>query len=358
MLGLCLTVLVGLKQSNLALLGIFLGAVVTALAVEWRISPRAWLSALFALPLPLITLFLWQRYTRAEMPSGAMSVLPFAQWHFDEAGAMLASVLRLMLRKSGHFGVMFALTAAAIMSFRPSSRADAEAKFFSRAVALMFLGYTGFLISAYIAISFLPGEVRQAASFWRYSTQLGLAGLLAATVLLTPMWRPGPQWGARLTVVLAAILLLMPAATGHRLRYDLDKTHQGFSAAVARDLARVLPDHAHLAIVELHGSGNSAVMHYELQFRQKVNIAWPPFSIDRLDREHARPYLATLNSTRAATATYVWVDDGGPDTRGIFGIDLPQGAAYLLERREGTYTLIKSWAFSPEKEHFVPADFR
>ncbi len=355
--GCCATVLVELKQSNVVLLAVFAIAFGIVMLAERRRFESGWLSALVALPMPLLAFVMWRRYCETEMPNGAMPFLPYAQWHFAEMDEMLTSALTMMLRKSGHFGMMIGLVAAAAVSFRRSSSLDLESRRYVRAVALLFLGYTAFLFFAYL-VSFSVSEATDAASFWRYSTHLGMSGLAAATALVAPRWRVAAAWSKRLSIATIALVVVLPWANGKRIRLDLDKPHEGYSMEVAREMAPMLPGGAHIALVDLYGSAPSlAVMQYELIYRTRRDLPWPPFTVGIRRDTNARAYFPSPGRT-ARNDDYVWIDNGGPGTKELLGVDLKPGAGYLLKSGLAGFSVVRSWPDTPEQEEFSPEDFR
>jgi hypothetical protein len=354
--GCCATAVLELKQSNVALLSVVAIALALVMLADRKRLERGWLSGLLALPLPLLTFLLWHHYTATEMPRGDMQFRSIAQWHFAEMGDMLRSALGIMLRKIGHFGLMAGLLIVAAVSFKRASLFDEEGTRYARAVGLSFLGYTAFLFFAYL-VSFSADEAGQAASFWRYSTHLGMACLVAATALIAPRWRVDEAWRRRLAIAAIALVVIAPWANGSRLRFDLDKPHEGYSMAVVREMAPMLPSGAQVALLDLYGSGWSlAGMRYELIFPRERGRQWPPFTVFTRNSGVARDYLASPEARTAGK--YVWIDNGGLGTKDIFGIDLKAGASYLLVREAAGYRLVHAWPDTPEAEHFSPEDFR
>jgi hypothetical protein len=201
------TALIGLRQANLVLFLLLAVGFALAALPEARWLGRRALSGL--LILPLLTAFLWQRYTAAELPTGTMTMLPFAQWHFEQLGDTLRSMLGVVVGKGGLFGLLTALLILAAMTLLRPGLLDKTARMLCRITAFVFVGYMGFLLFAYIS-TFNDYEGLHAASFWRYSTHLGMIGVVSATAAVVPYWRLRPRLQCGLATIAIAIVLILP----------------------------------------------------------------------------------------------------------------------------------------------------
>src|SRR5260221_50644 len=246
---------------------------------EARWLGRRALSGLLILPLPLVTAFLWQRYAAAELPTGTMTMLPFAQWHFEQLGDTLRSMLGVVVGKGGLFGLLTALLILAAMTLRRPGLLDKPARMLCRITAFVFVGYMGFLLFAYIS-TFNDYEGLHAASFWRYSTHLGMIGVVSATAAVVPYWRLRPRLRRGLAAIAIAIVLILPAAAVKRLRFDIVHPHDGYLLAVARDIGSTLPAGARVELVDLHYDGsNLQLMRYKLLFCRRTDGNLPETSV-------------------------------------------------------------------------------
>jgi hypothetical protein len=351
-LGCVLTVLVGLRQANLSLFGLVIAGFAFALLLEGKLFDRRSSTGLLALPMPVLAAWLWQRYTAAEMPSGAFQFLPWTEWHFDQIGQIAGSIWHVMLSKGGHFGLMAALAALGVATVARPALLDLRARVLCRTMLVLFLGYTGFLFVAYVSL-FQGSEVASAASFWRYSTQLGMIGIVTAVHVVLCYWRLRPSLGTRLGAAAIALVVLAPLAGVKFIRFDVEHPHDGFLLAVSRDLAAALPAGARLDLLDPHGSfSDMQLIRYHLLLdggRDPAAAASVHVTID-VD-------AVTRAAPRSGAGDYVWLADGGPDMRQVFGQDLPEGAGYLLERQTDGYRLIRVWPDTRETEIFHAADF-
>jgi hypothetical protein len=342
------TALIGLRQANLVLFLLLAVGFALAALPEARWLGRRALSGL--LILPLLTAFLWQRYTAAELPTGTMTMLPFAQWHFEQLGDTLRSMLGVVVGKGGLFGLLTALLILAAMTLLRPGLLDKTARMLCRITAFVFVGYMGFLLFAYIS-TFNDYEGLHAASFWRYSTHLGMIGVVSATAAVVPYWRLRPRLQCGLAAIAIAIVLILPAAAVKRLRFDIVHPHDGYLLAVARDIGATLPAGARVELVDLHHDGsNLQLMRYKLLFGRRSDGSLPELSV-----------TAQTGISQAMKDPendfYVWLDEGGPEMRDLFGIDLPAAASYLLLREWAGYRLVRVWPATAETEIFTATDF-
>jgi hypothetical protein len=347
--GCILTALVGLRQANLVLVVLLCGGIAFALLLESRLFDRRSLSGLLALPMPLLTGVVWQSYATHEMPNGAFKPMSFADWHFDLVREILGSMLRVAASKGGHFGLMTAILLLACATLVRPRLVDPTARRLCCVAATAFVGYTAFLLLAYIG-SFTDYEATRAASFWRYSTHLGLLGVVAAVAVALPYWRWRPAVQRGLTALAVVVLLAIPAATAKRLRFDLDHPHDGYILAVAREMRPLLPPGGRVLLIDRYGNGSDLIlMRYEILFGN------PPWA----GREQGFVTLhfgGGLEPRRLAAGASFWIENGGPEVNAMFGLDLPAGASYLVMREAAGFRLLHSWPITPETDVFRPRD--
>jgi hypothetical protein len=345
--GCILVAIAGLRQVNLVLVLLLCGGIATALLFEGRLFDRRFLPGLLALPMPLLTTFIWERYAAREIPAGALKPMSFTDWHFDVLREIAGSMLRVAISKGGHFGLMAAILVLACVALLRPRLFDADARRLCIVAAVALVGYTAFLLVAYVG-GFTEYEAVRAASFWRYSTHLGLLGVVTAVAVVLPFWRWRPRIERGLAVVGCVILLAIPAATAKRLRFDLDHSHDGYVMAVAREMRPLLPPGARILLVDAHGNGSDLLlMRYEVLFGNS-------------GRETSWKYgIITLHSGAVPpipTGAYVWLEEGGPEMRAQFGLDLPSGASYLMVQDSEGFRLLHTWPITAETDVFRAQD--
>ena len=251
--GLAGSFLINLKQSNVVLLVLLSCAYLLVTFRDPRISVGKAMRLLPAMLGPgLIVWGAWHFHVAANVADGEMGILPKAEWHTDMLPEIITAMGRHILDHPLHFTLMFGLSLAGLA--RPwCTRVSVDRLLII--VAVTWLGYTCFLLFAYIAI-FNPGEAHAAAQYWRYSTHFGLVGMFTAVVLLIWWWQ-GRQVGRLLRVAALASLVLLPVAAvylGNRVTTDED-FEVLYCRRIGRDLADALPDGARLAVFNPTSAG-------------------------------------------------------------------------------------------------------
>ncbi len=352
--GFALTVLVSLRQANLVLFALLVAGFVLVLLREGKLRDRAALSGLLAFPVPLLTALLWRHYSIAEMPGGQFRVMAWTDWNLDLLPQITRSIGRVIANKGGHFGLMIALlVASAVVLIRPAAL-HLRARVLSLAVAVLFLGYTTFLFLSYVSI-FGDYEAANAASFWRYSTHLGMIGVFAAVLVSLPHWRLPVKWATGVSAACILIVLVLPALGVRQIRNDVEHPSDGYLLAVARDMAGLLPTGSRVDLIDPTNNSysNLALVRYQLLYgRHRAASAGEPASV-AIRLGDAQQAMA-----RPDRSPYVWVAEGGTALSAVFGQELPAGASYLLlDRGAGGYQLVRTWPVTSQTLTFTAADF-
>ena len=351
--GCVLTVLISLRQENLVLFALLVAGVAVSLLREGKLLDRTTLSGLLAFPMPMLTAILWRHYATSEMPGGAFHVMPWTTWNFSLLPQITGSIGRVMAKKGGHFGLMAALLVVGVVAvFRPSSLC-LRARVLALMVAVLFLGYTAFLVFSYVSI-FGEYEAANAASFWRYSTHLGMIGVLAAVQVSLPFWRLAGKLTTGVSAAGILLVLVLPAIGVKQIRNDVEHPSDGYLLAVARDMADLLPAGSRVDLIDPNNSySNLALVRYQLLYgkRQPNRITeTPSVAIVLGDARQA--------VSRPDRSPYVWVAEGGTVPSEAFAQTLQAGASYLLlEREAGRYRIVRAWPATPQTLTFAAVDF-
>jgi hypothetical protein len=333
-LGLALAVLVSLKQSNAVLVALLLIAVAGALVV---FRPLPMTTACRLVPrviFPVLIIYAaWRYHVVTQLPGREFTFLPFESWLWSDLGSVFQRMLLIASKKGGYFGLMLLATSVGAyaglraLSRRPVGRLGRLAFL----MAALFVGYNAFLYVAYIG-AFDPGEARGAASYWRYNTQLGGAGLLFAAAALGEGYRrygAGHSLGPRAEAVLAIIALALPLALSPKIRFDLNPVTR-YVRSVGIEMSDLLPANALLAVVDPSDNGKrSLVLRYELRS--------PSVKVQR----------ATGSDLRQATAsaTHAWVHVPSSAIVEVFAVPMAPRTSYLLAREGARWRIVRSWPY-------------
>ncbi len=247
--GLSAMALVNLRQANPVLLALLLAGMglVVLRDPALRIGSILRLAAPMLIP-PILLTLAWRHYVGANLPAGEFHILPLAEWRLAELPRILAGAFRQSYPKAFYYEMLLITGLGIVGLWRPST----PLRRLSSIVAVIFVGYTGFLIFAYVAAAFPLDEAFRAASFWRYSTHAALLAMAACVYGLTQLWM---EWrsplrqriaagGAALAVLVPALVLLFPGALVRPVRPE-----EAFIRGIGRELAETLPAGTKLTVV-------------------------------------------------------------------------------------------------------------
>ncbi len=251
------------RQDNLALLFIWacgagLGLLLWSGAGRWR--RIGWLAAA-ALPALLVWL-IWTHYTATQIPGGAHSLLPVANWHWADYPSTLRSAGQVLLSKGVYtlLAIGFGIAFLALLAGRGVG-GTAERLLLTATTALVF-GNAAFIMFTYLATSFTEVEVRTAVTFWRFLAQTAPAEMVALACLV-PLFFLGWVKRRAMAAVLglpAALLPVVLLPTPYTFRTDLQFQVPPF-LAIGQSLADMLPAGAKLLLIDnSDGSGYTAWM--------------------------------------------------------------------------------------------------
>lgn len=346
--GLVFAAFLFLKQTNPVLMALLLGGAGVVVLRDPDIRIGAFARCLPALLLPGAAVYLaWRYHVQHHIPASEFHLLAREDWMLDQAFTILARMAEIASKKAAYFIVMAAVSALAVRSlFRYQGR-------LSRLVVMVgavFVGYTVFLWVMYM-IAFGSYEGPRAASFWRYNTQLGLLGALAAAYCAAVGWRTFVRprtWSVRvgraLGVWALAVALVAPAALAEKIRFDLrpQKIHL---RAVGAELGRTLPAGSRVGVVDPRGDGLATmILRFELTsdtgagrdivMAGDINLFGGAVSADRIEKFAANPIY-----------THLVVHEALPEVEAALGVRLTQNAITMLERTADGWRAAKAWPY-------------
>lgn len=271
------TLLVLVKQGNLALLGLL---IIAFLAVSWKnkVLKEASVLVLPIFIVPFLFRYIWHHHVEMELAGSGKGLNPIHEWRWDLLAPLLRAMGHETLKKSGCFGLILV---ASIYGIASLFRAPDRVRNFAILAGIMGGGYISFLLICYLGGAFNQREILEAASFYRYATHVGLLNI-GLVWIATPRllgWlqermkiSPFTSWnkasaGACLSVVLALPLLLLfhPAWLTARPSSQVCSFRNE-----ARWIAGRLPDDARLAIIEPESYGKfSHIVNFELSLEER-----------------------------------------------------------------------------------------
>ena len=167
------TLLVLIKQSNIALIALLLLAFVV---VSWKngVLKEASLLVLLMFIVPFLFRYVWEYHVDTELAGSGKSLQPISEWRWDLVDPMLRAMGDEALQKIGCFGLILIASLYGFVSlFRPTDGVGN----FAMLAGLVGSGYIVFLMICYLGGAFHEGEAREAASFYRYATHVGILNI-------------------------------------------------------------------------------------------------------------------------------------------------------------------------------------
>lgn len=337
-LGCCGVALIGLRQSNAALLGLMALAVMgVAVARRHRAGWPALVLLGGAFAAPLAVRSLWGAYAAQEMPGGAFTLLPFGAWRWAILPATLRSILVIMRQHPGLFLLIGWLGVCVARRSGGAGRAAALAV--AAVAAAVAVGNVAFLAFTYLAADFSLPEAAAAASFWRYMTQVGPLVVLGLAAYARVGWVvrgwPRALTVRRMGMAGAAVALAIPVLGFRALRYDLESPLPAIRDT-ARMLQRRLPPDAGVLLVDTLGNGFITLgMQYQLGVAGEGGM-WRRASRRRIVQLASPTGLAPeALGADPFPGGYVWIASGGPALAHAAGLPLQPGCSYLIHRDAG-----------------------
>lgn len=340
-MGLASTALLVVKQVNLVLFIALIGVLILVALRDRRIPVRGLLPlAGRALALPLVVYVVWRVYVGAYIPAGEFSVRPFSGWLLPLLPEIVERMASVASKKGGYFGVM---AVALFFAARGLWRMRTEFDRLAVVVGGLFVGYTVFLLFAYVA-AFGEWEARRAASYWRYNMHLGGVCVAFIGYGSALLWRRygTARVGRRLGFAAVALTILLPVALSYKLRFDLHPRYI-YAREIAKRIAGVLGPADRLLLVDFEQNGRyQVIMRYHL-YRQVTPVG----TVTAFHRAGQKSDAETLREVAgSANATHIWVYRPLPSLQPVLGQDLPAGESILLERRPDGWRLLRSWPHS------------
>jgi hypothetical protein len=347
--SLVLLLLISLKQSTIALVLILL----LVIAIVGMRDPKVKLRDLFSLlPLmiiPAILIFLlWKHYVGENLVNSEHLIRPFDKWFWGLFYDIVLSMLNVVAHKGGYFVPSFIVSGMAIYAlFR--WRGSRDRLFLMSGLA--FLSYNAFLLVTYLAV-FSQFDALRVASYWRYNTHLGLILVVAFILVLGIVYRRyiyGRDWNMRYVLWLPVILAVgLQIGLIHKLRFDarLTKIH---IREIMPDILEQLPKNGGLFVIDPKSDGAYGTqMRYQLYMANRKIVG----NISAYSNTRAAPIRGRLEDGKV---DFIWVHSLTNEVRQAVGLELKEGASYLLKRDGTTWRIAKLWPF---KGYLSPTEIK
>ena len=340
-LGFVLALAISLKQPNVVLVVLFLIGMTFVIALGPKLRIADWARLGFRLALPGIVVYLaWRHHVAHHIAGREFAFMPFEGWLWDDLGSILGRMLLIASKKGGYFGVMTLASGVTMYALvcRLAGKPMTPEGRLAVLVSAVFLGFNAFLYVAYVG-AFGRGEGQNAASYWRYNTQLGGMALVFGAAMLGMLYRrltwrlPASGW---IPVGLIVSILIVPPALASKIRFDLNPVTR-YVRSVGADMAQRLPVGATLVVVDPSDNGKRAMLlRYELAGRARV---------DRWSGGAVTDPVTLSRSLAGLSSVYLWVHVPIESLSQALGIDLAPLSSYLVEPMGAGWRVARSWAY-------------
>ena len=334
-LALVLAALIAVKQQSVGLFLSLAGAGLVALTNLPKARRWPGLRALALAALPAILLYLaWRGHVVWRFPAGELQSDTAGAWR----DARLAEILRDMAWVAGNKLFLFApLLLVLGLAVRPPAALVPKTRLVLRLTAATSLLFTLFLLATYLL------HFGREHSFFRYSTQLSLAVILALILAARDSAsgrRPlSARWRRGLAVAAVALILAVPPAASILLRFDRDMP-QPLLRFVARTLATEVSPDDRLALI-LPGDNTTSGMALESLLRfthpRRPGLVLSHYS-------HYAPGLLDKIAAEGVGIALLSCSDAAPE------LGLPPHSVALLRRQGEVWAVSGHWTYPPTKK--------
>jgi len=337
-ISLVLMLLINLRQSSLVIF-LILFVVIGFLALwDKRIYSGEFLKQMPLIIFPaLIVYAAWRIYVGTELShvSGVEATFrPFHMWNFSLIPQIINQMGVVAFKKIGFFAP---LVIACLFALRGLFNQPSAFDRIAIICAALFLGYNAFLLLTYVG-HFEPRMALSVVSYWRYNTQIGMSAVAFLTAGMIYYYFRRRQldiWPNSVRTASIIIIVLLPFAFAHKLRFDLEQPKPYFTS-VAKDMIQILPKGSKFYVMDPKGNGEAAII---TRFQ--------------LDHYGTGPLTAFKKTSPAAIKKYV--DKVGPNdfllvhslkqgVVGATGIRMHNSQSYLLKRTPMGWKKVRSWS--------------
>ncbi len=335
-LGFVVMALVAVKQVNLVLFLIALVAAGMCAVRDPAVRLAEFARALLpAVGMSVLMYALWRYHIQINGVAGEFVFAPASEWFVDDIGTIASRMALIASKKGGYFGLMLIATGLAL---RALWRTRTPLDRLSLIVGGLFVGYTAFLLFAYVT-AFSRGEALRAASYWRYNMHLGGGAVAFAAFAAALLWRQWITTRLRRNIGWIAIvaMLAVPLAVAGKIRFDI-RPAKTYVRATAEEIVKIVPAGARVSILDLGGNGSFGVI-ARYVISSHTTIAGELTAAGAPSRENIAKFLGSQKPA------YVWVHYPTPAARDALGAALPDGSSHLLRLAEGRWQVVRSWAY-------------
>ncbi len=336
-LSLALMLLINLRQPNLVIFLILIVAIGILAVWDRRIYSGEFFSQLPLIILPALIVYgVWRFYVGTELGhiGGAEATFrPLEMWNIPLIPQIISQMGVVAFKKIGFFAP---LGIACIFALRGLFKKHTGFDRIAIICAVLFLGYNAFLLLTYVG-HFAERTALSVVSYWRYNTQIGMSAVAFITVGVIYFYfrkRQLDVWPNWVRIVSIVVVVLLPFAFAHKLRFDLEPPKPHYTA-VAKDMIPTMPKGSKFYLMDPLGTGEAALItRYHLDHR-------------------GTPWLAAYSQTTPAgiknyvdaveVKNFLLVHSLKPGVVEAVGIPMKMEYSYLLKKTELGWEKVRQW---------------
>ena len=336
-LSLALMLLVNVRQTNFVIFLLFVVAFGFLALRDHRIYFGDFLKQMPLVIIPALIVYgVWRFYVVSELGqiSGAEATFqPFELWNISLIPQILAQMGYVAFKKIGFFAPLVIATIFAVRAlFKYRSDFDRIAII----CAALFVGYNAFLLLTYVG-HFGERTALSVVSYWRYNTQIGMSAVAFITIGVVYYYfrrRQLDVWPNWVRSVSIALVMVLPFAFAHKLRFDLEAPKPHFTA-VAKDLVGVMPKGSKFYLLDPTGTGEAALI---------TRFHLDHFGTSWLAAFHnSKPKAIKDFADRIEMNNYMLVHSISPGAIEAVNIPMVRDQSYLLRKTSAGWKLIRKW---------------
>jgi hypothetical protein len=326
---------IAIKQPNVVLFGLVtIGGLLVALR-DPKIRTTRLLKLLPVMVFPAIAIYVfWRLHIEANPVLGEFNFQERVHWLTDQIDVVFGKMLSILSKKGGYTIVMLA---ACLFAVRALWRIRTPFDRLSIIIAVLFAGYTSFLLFVYVTA--FGGNGLVAPSYWRFNMHLGGACVAFGAYGIGLLWRARvvPRMRRNYAWVAFLLIVITPFAVSYKIRFDLHAP-KIFVRMVSEDIAATIPRGVTFASFDNTGNGEFEVI---ARYVMTPHVEYVGFLIaaSRPTEKKIRTFLTEKGPD------YAWIHVPTKPLEQALNISLAPQKSHLVKRTGTNWTIVKSWPF-------------
>jgi len=324
-----------IKQPNVVLVGLVtVGGLCVALR-DPKISIASLLKLLPLMVLPAIAAYVfWRLHIEQNAVLGEFNFLERKYWLTDRIDVVVGRMMSVLSKKGGY---TFVMLAACVFAVRAVWRIRSPFDRLSILVAVLFVGYTSFLLFVYVTA--FGGNGLLAPSYWRFNMHIGGACTAFGAYGIGLLWRGrvAPRMRRNYAWLVFVLIAITPFAISYKIRFDIHAP-KTFVRTISEDIVTVIPKGARFASLDVTGNGEFEVI-ARYVISPHVDYVGSMIAASRPTEAKIRAFIAEHRPA------YLWIHVPTKALEDALATTFVPRQSHLVRRNGATWTVVKSWPF-------------